>query len=478
MASLNSPSGSVVAESLGRASLPTSQSHRKISSNLSLDLRLLPLPTNTPTSRITSTVMVSEKATSVKSRADKVVVNSKFAPFLTFLTAIIAFSLSLVALLAKGGTGLQQYDLLTLNTSTLFQNAIKVSNTGSTTARSLNLDEIDGVALPQVTERALLPTPVEARQLPSPSDIQSFFSSIGSGFSSAVNPATPSATGSSGTGGTGNGSGFLQDLETLFNSLLGAATGAAGQEIVNVVNGLIAEVLDALGIDDWYSLYMNEYCSGNYTPSYDAPNAKRHSKKCTPFADALPDIPKTNSTLQLGTTVIDFSALNLPNKLSSATGAIPAIFTAIFAIQVTGIVASGLLILLTPLNVFISFFIFRLTIAALAGIATACFGAIAGIETGIMVIINILVNGLGEGLGIESQRGGEFLALLWVSFVFMSISTTVWFLKWHRDRYIRRPKVDFVTGRPLVESARSAYRLGPLDGVRGQRTSSESNRVV
>ncbi|KAH9205491.1 actin cortical patch SUR7/pH-response regulator pali [Leptodontidium sp. 2 PMI_412] len=414
--------------------------------------------------------MVSEKAASVRSRAGKVVVNTKFAPLVTFLTAIIAFSLSLVALLAKGGTGLQQYDLLTLNTSTLFQNAIKVSNTGSTAARSLNLDEIDVVALPQVTERALLPTPVEARQLPSPSDIQSFFSSIGSGISSAANPGAPSATGSAGTGNTGGGSGFLQDLESLFNSLLGAATGAAGQEIVNVINGLVAEVLDALGIDEWYSLYMNEYCSGNYTPSYESPNAKRHSTKCTPFADAIPDIPKTNSTLQLGTTIIDFSALNLPNKLSSATGAIPKIFTAIFAIQVTGIVASGLLILLTPLSVFISFFqrfIFRLAIAALAGIATTCFGAIAGIETGIMVIINSLVNGLGEGLGIESQRGGEFLALLWVSFVFMSISTTVWFLKWHRDRYIRRPKDDFVTSRPLVKSATSTYHFGPLDGVRG-----------
>lgn len=70
-------------------------------------------------------------------------------------------------------------------------------------------------------------------------------------------------------------------------------------------------------------------------------------------------------------------------------------------------------------------FIVRFAIAALAGIAIACFGATAAIETSIMVIISILVNGLGEGLGIESQRGGEFLALLCISFVFVSISTTV-----------------------------------------------------
>ncbi|PVH80859.1 hypothetical protein DL98DRAFT_626302 [Cadophora sp. DSE1049] len=424
--------------------------------------------------------MASEKAASVKSKADKVVLNRKFAPFVTLLTAIIAFSLSLVALLAVGGSDLQKYDLLTLNTSTLFQNAIKVSNTGSTTRRSLPLVENDCIPMPQISDRAMLPTPVQARQLPSPSDIESFFSSIGSGFTSAVNPATPSATGSAGSGSTGGSGGFLQDLESLFQSLLGAATGAAGQEIVNVVNSLVAEVLNALGIDDFYSLYMREYCSGSYTPNYSSPNAKRSTTKCTPFDEALPDIPTTNSTLQIGTTVIDFSALNLPNKLSSATGGIDSVFTAIFAIQVTGIVASGLLILLTPLHIFLSFFqrfIFRLAIAALAGIATACFGVIAGIETGIMVIVDVLVNGLGEGLGIESQRGGDFLALLWVSFVFMSISTTVWFLKWHKDRYVRRAKEDYVTERPLVKSATSMYQLGGVRGERG-RVSSDNEQVI
>lgn len=142
--------------------------------------------------------------------------------------------------------------------------------------------------------------------------------------------------------------------------------------------------------------------------------------------------------------------------------------------------ASGLLIILIPLHIFLTFFqrfIFRLAIAALAALATACFGVIAGIETGIMVIVDVLVNGLGEGLGIESQRGGDFLALLWVSFVFMSISTTVWFLKWHKDRYVRRPKEDYVTERPLVKSAQSMYQLGGVRGV-SERVSSDNERVI
>jgi len=177
-------------------------------------------------------------------------------------------------------------DKTQLNTSTLFQNAIKVSNTGSTTRRSLPVViDNDSVPIPQISDRAMLPTRVQARQLPSPSDVESFFSSIGSGFTSAVNPATPSGTGSAGSGSTGTGSGnFLNDIQGLLQGLLGVATGAAGQEIINVVNSLVAEVLDALGIDDFYSLYMREYCSGSYTPNYSSPNAKRDTKKCTPFS--------------------------------------------------------------------------------------------------------------------------------------------------------------------------------------------------
>ncbi|KAK0122484.1 hypothetical protein ONS95_010715 [Cadophora gregata] len=425
--------------------------------------------------------MASEKIASVKTRTDKVVLNRKFAPCLTLFTAIIAFSLSLVVLLAAGDNNLRRYDLLTLNTSTLFQNAIKVSNTGSTTRRSLPLLENDSIPLPQMTGRAIVPTPIQARQLPSPSDIESFFSSIGAGFTSALNPATPSATGTASSGATstsGGGSQLLQDLESLFQNLLGTATGTAGQEIVNVVNGLVSEVLDALGIQDWYSLYMREFCSGSYTPNYNSANAKKHTTKCTPFDQAIPSIPTTNSTLQLGTTIIDFSALNLPAKLSSAKSSITSIFTAIFAIQVTGIVACGLLIVLTPLHIFLSFFqrfIFRLLIAALAAIATICFGFIAGIETGIMVIIDVLVDGLGEGLGIEAQSGGAFLALLWVRSVFMSVSTLVWFGKWHGDRYVRRVKTDYVVERQVVKEAKSTDRLR---GARGEGEEGSSGSEV
>ncbi|CZT11359.1 uncharacterized protein RAG0_15531 [Rhynchosporium agropyri] len=409
--------------------------------------------------------MAHEKADSIRSKADRAIENGTCASLCTLVAASVAFSLSLVAILAVGGNGLQQYDLLTLNTSTLFQNAVKIYNTNPTQSRSLDLDDgRHGVVLPRVTERAFLPPPVEARQFPAPPDIVPFFSTL--------LPAAPSPTpypgnngggnrGGGGGPGRGDGGNFLQNFEGLFNGLLGAATGAVGGEFIKVVNGLVSQVLDALGIDEYYSLYSNQFCSGYYTPNYASPDAKRSTKKCTRYDQVASN--RTNSTLQLGTTVIDVSALNIPNKLADGSGMISKVFKALFAIQITGLVATGLLILLTPLNLCISFFkrsTFRSIITALAGLAAACFGVTAFIYTAIIVVTSTLVNTLGKGLGIESLKGGNFLALIWISAVFMSISLIVRYLKWHKQRYVKRSKADFVS-RPVAQSAKSEYQLGP-----------------
>lgn len=108
------------------------------------------------------------------------------------------------------------------------------------------------------------PTPaeiLEARQLslPGPSQVSSFFASIGSGLASAASPQ------STGTSGSTNGSGLLGDLESFFNSLVGTVSGAAGGEIVTVVNSIVKDVMDALGVKDWYGIYMTGFCDGDYT---------------------------------------------------------------------------------------------------------------------------------------------------------------------------------------------------------------------
>jgi hypothetical protein len=136
-------------------------------------------------------------------------------------------------------------------------------------------------------------------------------------------------------------------------------------------------------------------------------------------------------------------------------------------LQIVGIVSTGLLLILTPLNIFISFFqrwSIQLIIAGLAFLATGCFVFVTVLETGIHVAVKDVVNELGDGLGIEAYGGGALLSLLWVKFIFMAGSSTVWFLKWHSARYVKRGKEVEVkprVSRPKV--SKSVVRTATLN---------------
>jgi len=180
--------------------------------------------------------------------------------------------------------------------------------------------------------------------------------------------------------------------------------------------------------------------------------------------DKLKLANQTNSTLQLGNTVLDFSAINIPNKLGKASGALNAVIEAIIILQIIGIVFTGLLIVLTPLNLFIAFFRkmwFTIIIASLTFLATGCFVVVTGLETAIHVAVDAVVEEVMDGLGVEAYGGTPLLVILWIKFIFMVTSSTVWFLSWHNKRYVVREKVE---RRPVVVTAISTYPR-PMDRI-------------
>jgi hypothetical protein len=69
-------------------------------------------------------------------------------------------------------------------------------------------------------------------------------------------------------------------LEDISNSILGDIAGAVGTGVENAFNVLAGDIVSALGIKQWYSLYPDQFCSGNYSPSYTAENAKLNTSSC------------------------------------------------------------------------------------------------------------------------------------------------------------------------------------------------------
>ncbi|KAH8749191.1 hypothetical protein F5882DRAFT_470731 [Hyaloscypha sp. PMI_1271] len=346
----------------------------------------------------------SENLTAKKTRLiTSLLFNDKLPPILTFVSAVIAFSLSLVALLSGAEKGqLQDYEVVVLNTSAILQNAIKVESAASVTAR----------AVPPLESNLPMPV-IDARQLslPAISAISSFFNSVGSGLT-----PQPTASAGSSSGGLTNGSGVLGDLESFITGVLGNVATSAAEKVAGVANTILGDVVSALGVKQWYAIYMTELCSGDYEPSYSTPGATRNTTSCTPLNN-LKLANQTNSTLQLGNTVLDFSAINIPNKLGKGGGALSAVIKTTIVLQIIGIVCTGLLIVFTPFYLFLEFFRkrwFTVTIFSLTFIATGCFGFVTGVETGIHIVMETLVKEVMDGLGVETYGGTGLLVILWV----------------------------------------------------------------
>jgi hypothetical protein len=156
-------------------------------------------------------------------------------------------------------------------------------------------------------------------------------------------------------------------------------------------------------------------------------------------------IPKTNSTLTLGQTRLDFSAINLPNKLSSAGGSLTTILTVIFALQVIGVGTTGLLILICPLSLVFSVFngtLVRFAIASLALTAAIALSIDAGVLTAVPVVAGQLINQLAGDLGAQAHAGNKFIVMTIVSGVLMGISALLWAAQWFDNTFARRSTID------------------------------------
>lgn len=163
----------------------------------------------------------------------------------------------------------------------------------------------DAVRKP-VFVREALPAPIPAPEpepalFPSPSDVTSFFGSIGSSIATKTLPGIPGST-ATGTSVSGIGDNILSGLEGILSGIAGNVTNLVGDEIEDLVDKLVETVIDAAGIHQWYALYLTEYCSGDWLPSYSDPNAKLNITSCKKYSKS-PSSPlyhshKTNS-LQL-----------------------------------------------------------------------------------------------------------------------------------------------------------------------------------
>lgn len=246
---------------------------------------------------------------------------------------------------------------------------------------------------------------------------------------------------------------------------------------MKLANNLVGDVITDLGIQEGYFFYMTQYCSGNYVPNYSDPNAKMNFTSCTPYSKfdylslrspiqtdnfegniSTESSEPSNSTTVVGTTKLDFSAIDIPNKFSGGGGALHAVLGAIEAFQIIGIVTAGILIILCPLHIVISTFSFwvRLVIAAVTAISFITIAIDALLLTGVSVVASVLINKLVGDLGLTCDQGVGFLAIVLISTMFMGLSTMVWLVQAFNNRYeVKEGVQKDEISRPILPKARA-----------------------
>ena len=215
-------------------------------------------------------------------------------------------------------------------------------------------------------------------------------------------------------------------LTNLFNNI----TDSLGNEL----NEAAGDIADALGIDDFYSVHILDYCYGDYTPAPLGNSTLKQSdihKNVTGCSNrtAMYEFNVTRILEQaLNDSGVDVTLgdLNWPDDIQKGIDGLNALFKAQFVLYciAIGFIAIALLSSLWGL-----FPRGRLTACCnfmVSLLAFLAIGLASALVTAVIVKGSDVINKYGKEIGIESHKGGKFMALTWAATGLMFLVVLDW----------------------------------------------------
>ncbi|OAL07154.1 integral membrane protein-like protein [Phaeosphaeriaceae sp. SRC1lsM3a] len=203
-------------------------------------------------------------------------------------------------------------------------------------------------------------------------------------------------------------------------NLLNEIPNAISEEI----NDRIGDVTEEIGIEDWYSAHMLNYCYGQYTPEEVANDTVSHddiSKNVTGCSasqamykfdptqiiqDALNKSTGANITLE---------DLNWPEDIQKGIDALNALMGAMFVLYVIAIVLIFIALLTSLAAVFASGRLSACVNVLVALVAFIGIGLASALVTAVVVKASDVINQYGNDIGLEAYFGRKFLSLTWAA---------------------------------------------------------------
>ncbi|KAF2035953.1 hypothetical protein EK21DRAFT_53448 [Setomelanomma holmii] len=227
---------------------------------------------------------------------------------------------------------------------------------------------------------------------------------------------------------------LLDENRTSSNSILNLLN-EIPNGISESINDEIGEITARLGIQDWYSAHMLNYCQGQYTPAEvaNATISQSSIHKSVTNCSATQAMYKFNPTqiiqdaLNKSTGVdVTLSDLQWPDKIETGIKALNALMAAMFVLYIIAICLIFVALLAAIAAILLSGRLSACINFLIASLAFLAIGLASALVTAVVVKAASLINQYKNDVGLEAKYGGKFLALTWATTGLMLVVLVAW----------------------------------------------------
>ncbi|KAF2739154.1 integral membrane protein-like protein [Polyplosphaeria fusca] len=215
-----------------------------------------------------------------------------------------------------------------------------------------------------------------------------------------------------------------------FTNLINNVTSSFGNEI----NDATADLAEALGIEDWYSAHLLDYCYGDYTPAALAnatvkqDDIHKNISGCSNRTAAFAFNPTTIIENALNESGVDVSLqdLNWPDDIQRGIDALRILTKTMFILYCIAIGFIGVSLLAALPAVFASGRLAACLNILVATLAFIAIGLASALSTAVIVKGADVINKYGQEVGVEAHKGSKFMAITWAATAAMFVALVLW----------------------------------------------------
>lgn len=208
-------------------------------------------------------------------------------------------------------------------------------------------------------------------------------------------------------------------------SAAAAANPSASAAAVALIASEANSVAEAVGLHDFYTFHVQNWCEGYFTPSPTASNATRNVTSCS-NTTALWDFNLTQilqSELRYGYLV---SSLNIPSQVNEGFTYLQTAFKVMYIFYCITIGTVGLGIIGGVAALILDGRISACVNGIWAFLTAACSIVASGLATAIMYVGSAAVNQYSDQIGATATRGTQFLAMTWAGTALLIVAFITW----------------------------------------------------